>query len=150
MRECQLCGVKSWGPLQQQGRVVLLNAFRPEDREVDFTAYRQCDNCGMPAQVRVIEKPSVDIPDLPDGGRLAIDAIFGGPPPLDPITAAMPFIEKMMGRQSERETRLERLVRAILGAPTLELDDAALSSESIAAKYVNLARFMEFEIDKEI
>lgn len=116
MRECQLCGVKSWGPLTACGRALLLNAVRPEASEVDFTAYRECDNCTMPALTEIIEKPA-DIPTI--SAESAFTAI--GLPPLPSSPDYVGMVDKMVAAMNslpkpEPETRLERIVRAIISA----------------------------------
>lgn len=119
MRECQLCGAKSWGPLEQSGRALFLATFaHPTQTVVDSAAYRQCDNCNMPAWIDIIEKP-VSVPEL----RLSelphiADAIFGGPSISrgpDPMTVAKEALEGMASRMPQPETRLERIMRALCG-----------------------------------
>lgn len=153
MRECQLCGVKSWGPLQASGRALLLAAIPPEHSEVDFTAYRQCDNCGAPARTDIIEKPA---PDAEFGSRVH----FGGPALLDPLaeilsaprcpdplTLAADVMAKMTGRMPQPETRLERIVRATLQAKPAGVLNAQ-TAESAALEIMKFARAIEREMDK--
>ena len=143
MRECQLCGTKSWGPLAARGRALLLNGMPPESVEVDFTAYRQCDNCSSPALTAIIEKPAPDaeFSDLPHMGFAEV--IGMRPPGPDPMAEAMKIFESAMSERSERETRLERIALALVRRPI-----SIGSSEEWPQIIMKLARAIDAELSK--
>lgn len=154
MRECQLCGCKSWGPLTARGRALLLNAVRPEDTEVDFTAYRECDNCAMPAQVQIVERPAAELlptigmKDMPSVMDLVLGPL-GGPRPPDPMTVAKEALENMASRLPQSVTRLERIVRAMIQAfpPT---SCGSYTTGEYGSLVTEFARAIEREMDKAV
>lgn len=143
MRECQLCGAKSWGPLEQSGRSLLLATFaHPDQTVVDPAAYQQCDNCGMPALTQIVEK-SVDISTI--SAESTFTAI--GLPPLQTSPDYVGMVDKMVAAMNslpkpEPETRLERIVRALIG----KFEPAGWAE--YPADVVSTARKIEREMDK--
>ena len=147
MRECQLCGTKSWGPLTARGRALLLNAVPPETREVDFIAYRECDNCAMPALTSIVERPAPDA-DFSDLPRMGFAEVIGmRPPGPDPMAQAIEVLKDALSTRSERETRLERIVLATIRAKPAGVLNAR-TAEYAALEVVLFARAIDAELSK--
>lgn len=91
MRECQLCGAKSWGPLTTTGTKWVQDRAAEVVPSSRLASLRECDACGSIADESVISKP-VSVPEL----RLS---------EFPRIADGMP----------QPETRLERIIRALCG-----------------------------------
>lgn len=138
MRECQLCGAKSWGPFLRRRNDYPITTT-PENELV------QCDACDSVARRDIVEKP-VSVPELRLGELPHIaDAIFGSPGVShspDPMTVAKEALESMRDRMPEPQTRLERIVRALIG----QFEPAGWAD--YPADVVSTARKIEREMDK--
>jgi len=124
MRDCQLCGAKSWGPIQPEDGPAILQMPHFWGKDIDFSKLLKCDVCGLIADRARIEKP------LPD-------AEF--PSPLlsaDPLEIARETLQGLSARFPVPQTRLERIVRSLIKVvpPTNFYD------EKWASKIVSLAR----------
>ena len=107
MRECQLCGAKSWGPIKDStnlARVAMLYGEMVIDR------YRQCDSCGSVAALVVIEKPA------PDAEFSEHVSHMFGPYPSQPdsLSEAAKTVNRMADLMPKPQTRLERIVLTLL------------------------------------
>lgn len=107
MRECQLCGAASWGPLSENA-LAACHALNPAADVL------QCDGCGALALRSIIEKPA-----SAEETRVA-DSLFS----------------------YQSETRLERIVRTLIG----RLEPAGWTE--YPADVVSTARKIEREMDR--
>jgi hypothetical protein len=133
MQLCQICGAKSWGPLNMSGEVVF-NGERIATAKVLL-----CDACGAYGLKSAVEH------DL--AAKEHLNRMYGplGVPPLpDPFSAAVGFFKSAMPLP---ETRLERLTKAILSS---RLSEGEVTDKSVYGKFVvALARCIETELDRE-
>lgn len=147
MRECQVCGVKSFGPLDSRGRATLLETIGPKDKS-DFDRYRECDNCGAPALIEIIEKPASDA-EFPSEAPFSV-------PSLTALADPGMLMDRLIDRAAEPETRLERLVRAILCGNLEFLLKSGfffelglrITDSILAMKIIELAKCIESELLK--
>lgn len=135
MRECQLCGAKSWGPIPDEFELShslsLLNLPRAN--------FLLCDNCGTLANSLIIEKPAP-----------APDAQFHIGPFGDPMHEAGKILGNLLPKQSEPETRLERIVRDVIRSD-FELvmkEDEKIAAEELADRIVRLGAFIDIKISE--
>jgi hypothetical protein len=136
MRDCQLCGAKSWGPIEDRDKSAILTMPHFWGKQIDFPLYSKCDACGSIALSALIEKP------LPDA-EFTPGVHFGGPSvslPPDPER----MMAMLMGRMPIPETRLERIVRSMLEARV-----TGQNTEEWARWLVSAARMIESEMDRE-
>lgn len=145
MRECQLCGAKSWGPFLRHRNDYPITTT-PENELV------QCDVCDSVARRDIVEKPAglPDIGEIHEGlsSGVGLGTFFSDPPAPapapgpDPMTVAKEALESMRDRMPEPQTRLERIVRALIG----QFEPAGWAD--YPADVVSTARKIEREMDK--
>jgi hypothetical protein len=119
MRECQLCGAKSWGPIEGKDQPKILTLSHLWGTEIDFSRYAKCDNCDALALKRIVETP-----EQPDPEKM---------------------MATFIGRMPIPETRLERIVRSIIQA---QAGTGLRSQEWAEYTVLTAARAIEAEMDR--
>lgn len=137
MRECQLCGAKSWGPVNAIGQAALLKSPTLWGQDVVFSRFLQCDGCNAVASKSIVDKP---LPDADFPRNLMADLSSH-----DPLDEARRALESLSTRLPESETRLERIVRAIVKSHLFEQD----VPDRLASYMVTLGRSIEAEMDNK-
>lgn len=152
MRECQVCGAKSWGPLTDHGRAALLKMPHHWGEDVDFSRFVECDSCEAIARKVFVETPEPDAGffstpltarDLMGiAGTAGVTGVTGD----DPLAIMREALSGLAGRLSEPQTRLERIACAVIRSGRYLTPNGELSAEAPA-----IARFacaIEREMDK--
>jgi hypothetical protein len=138
MRECQLCGAKSWGPIQPEDGPAILQMPHFWGKDIDFSKLLKCDVCGL-----IADRPRIETP-LPDAEF--VSPLLVGKPLTDPLEIARETLEGLSDRFPVPQTRLERIVRAIIAMMPDQYPNAL--STQWAESVVKLARAIESEMDR--
>ncbi len=147
MRSCQLCGVKSWGPVKDKS--VLEDTVMAGHPGVEPDAkLLECDGCGALAREDLIAEPVLfstpNVGTIPTIPGLAPFSGFG-PPSIDYTEAtrsAQAMLQNMGIAPKTPETRTERLVRSMLELGSID--------QHSAKDLVKHAREIEQELDHGI
>jgi len=158
MQVCGTCGAKSWGPLTSEfaGNDYvdwLYNGGNERPWSGDaHTAFRlpltdfyRCDNCGVWAL-----KSAVDHAEKSDSLTNAF-APAGIGFEANPFAGAATIMDMVKRSLPTPETRMERLVKAILGGSfeLVALQGEVVGTEELAKRIVLLASFLDIEVDRE-
>lgn len=130
MNSCQLCGSCSWGPATAP---LMQGSFVATEHADLFVC---CDNCHSIARKVIVERDPLEDARAIDSHVTPFSAIF---PPNGPISTVL---EGLKATLPKPETRLERLVRAMLQSP--QRNEFAQQN---ALGVVSFARQIETELD---